>query len=176
MANTASAQPVAELPSAVSAFRNACLTGGLDVAGRPAALVAAGWTKTESTTVDVSKLGVSRAIDRNYDFSKPLSSEQWSGTVDGRPAMVVLASFPEKRRYPQLCALVVDGINNAMPYSAELKAAFEEIGIKAKSVDLVHYYEFAGKAGVDKQPVRGEIFTRSLASSGKNSMHIYVAY
>ena len=96
--------------------------------------------------------------------------------IDGRPAKVILATFPAKRRYPNLCALVVDGVSNAMPYGDDLKMAFKAFGIDRKSVDLVHYYEFSGKVGTEKHPVRGEIFTRSRASGDAKSMHIYVAY
>lgn len=170
------AQPALEVPSAVQTFKQVCLTGGLDPAARPAALTAAGWTQNAATTADVPKLAISKAIELNYDFSKPTTTQQWSGTVDGRPATVVLATFPEKRRYRNLCAFIVDGVANAMPYSDDLETAFKEFGIKGKSVDLVHYFEFAGKVGPTKHPVRGEIFTRSLASGAKNSMHIYVAY
>ena len=172
----AQAQPPAELPSVVSVFEKTCLAGGVDPAARPAALQAAGWTKDAAPDVDVKKLGISRAIEVNYDFSKPEVVEQWSSTIDGRPARIVLASFPAKRRYPHLCALVVDNVSNATPYGGDLRTAFKAFGIGGKSVDLVHYYEFAGKVGADKHPVRGEIFTRSLASGAKNSMHIYVAY
>lgn len=140
------------------------------------AVTTAGWQKDDAPTVDVKKLGISRAIELNFDYSKPTSVEQWSGTIDGRAAKIVLAAFPEKRRYPHLCALVADGVTNAMPYGGDLRAAFKTFGISGKSVDLVHYYEFAGKVGADKHPVRGEIYTRSLASGGQNSMHIYVAY
>lgn len=172
----ATAQPAAELPSAVATFGKLCLAGGLDPAARPTALSTAGWLKAATTSIDVPKLAVSKAIDRNYDFSKPETTEQWSGTLDGRPANVALARFGSKRRYLNLCALTVEGVRNAMPYGDELKTLFENFGIKGKSVDLVHYYEYAGKVGSDKHPVRGEIFTRSLATGGRDTMHIYVAY
>lgn len=166
----------AEVPSAVPTFVKTCLAGGVDPSARPAALLSAGWVKDETVQIDVPNLGISKAIDRNFDFSKPENTEQWSGTIDGRNAKVVLATFPGKRRYPNLCALTVDGIKNAMPYGGDLRAAFKAFGISGKSVDLVHYYEFAGKVGTDKHPVRGEIFSRSLASGGDDSMHIYIAY
>ena len=175
-ASAAQAQPQAELPSVVSTFEKTCLSGGLDPAARPVALQQAGWTKDAAPDITVKNLGISRAIEVNYDFSKPDAVEQWSSTIDGKRARVVLASFPTKRRYPNLCALVVDDVTNALPYGNDLRTAFKSFGIGGKSVDLVHYYEFAGKVGADKHPVRGEIFTRSLASGAKNSMHIYVAY
>ena len=172
----ANAELVAELPSAISTFKSVCLTGAMDPAARPVALAAAGWSKAPSASVDVAKLNISRAIDKNFDFAKPETAEQWTGTIDGRSAIAVLATYPANRRYPHLCGMVVEGISNAMPYSDELKAAFKEFGIGGKSVNLVHYFEYAGKVGADKHPVRGEIFTRSLAGTSKNTMHIYVAY
>ncbi len=166
----------AEVPSVVSTFAKICLAGGVDPSARLAALSAAGWSKNETTYIDVPSLAISKAIERNYDFSKPVSVDNWSGPIDGREAKIVLATFAAKSRYPNLCALTVDGIKNAMPYGGELRAAFRAFGIGGKSVDLVHYYEFAGKVGPDKHPVRGEIFSRSQASGGEDSMHIYVAY
>ncbi|WP_088182009.1 hypothetical protein [Sphingobium sp. Z007] len=170
------AEPVAEVPGAVAAFQRVCLAGGVDPAAPAAKLAAAGGVKDATVTIDVPALAISRAISKNYDFSKPLAVEQWSGSVDGRTAKFVIASFPEKRRYPHLCALVVDGVASALPYADDLKAAFKSFGIGAKSVDLVHYFEYAGKVGSDNHPVRGEIFTRSQASGAEKSMHIYVAY
>lgn len=170
------AQPTTEAPAAVQAFEANCLAGGLDPAARPAALTAAGWTKDASATVDTAGFNISRAIERNFDFAKPDAVEQWSGVVGGKGAKIVLASFPEKRRYPHLCALVVDGIDNAMPYADGLKNAFKSFGIGRKSVDLVHYFEFSGKVGAEKHPVRGEVFSRSQVSGDPKSMHIYVAY
>lgn len=170
------AQPAIEVPSAVKTFETVCLAGGVDASARPAALAAAGWKKDSSTTVDVPRLSISRAIAANYDFSKPDRTEQWSGTIDGKGARIVLAAFPAKRRYPQLCAMIVDGVRNAMPYGGDLRDAFKRFGIGGKSVDLVHYFEFAGKVGADKHPVRGEIFSRSQASGAPDSMHIYIAY
>lgn len=175
MGTAATAQPAAELPSAVATFQRLCLAGGLDPAARAAALTAAGWQKAVAT-ISVPKLGISKAIDRNHRFSKPEAVEQWNGMLDGRPASVVLARFHAKRRYTNLCALTPEGVRNAMPYSDELKTAFNGFGIKGKSVDLAHYYEYSGKLGADKHPVRGEIFTRSQATGGRDTMHIYVAY
>jgi len=100
----ATAQPAAELPSAVATFGKLCLAGGLNPAARPTALSTAGWLKAATTNIDVPKLAVSKAIDRNYDFSKPETTEQWNGTLDGRPANVALARFGSKRRYLNLCA------------------------------------------------------------------------
>jgi hypothetical protein len=120
-------------------------------------------------------MSISKAIDKNYSFREVSSARQWSGEVDGQQARFVLATFNEKSRYPNLCALVLDGPRNAMPYGHELGSSFKAFGIGGKSVDLVHYFEFAGKIGPDKHPVRGEVFSRSLSGPGQTT-HIYVAY
>lgn len=166
-----------EYPSAVATFQRICLVPGVASADRLAAIGSeTGWTEDQSVTFDIPKLGISKTIDRNYSFDKVEGARQWSGNIDGHKAHFVLATFAGKQRYPNLCALILDGPRNAMPYSDDLKAAFKTFGIGGKSVDLVHYFEFAGKVGPDKHPVRGEIFTRSLSGSSKQTTHIYVAY
>jgi hypothetical protein len=86
------------------------------------------------------------------------------------------AAFEGKVRYPNLCAIVLEGAHDAMPYGGPLRDTFKAFGIGGKSVDLIHYYEFAGKVGPDKHPVRGEVFSRSMSGRIKETMHIYVAY
>ena len=166
-----------EYPSAVATFDRICLVPGVNPADRLTALEAtSGWTEDSFVSVDIPQMAVSRAIDRNYSFSNVESAKQWSGEIDGHNARFVLASFGGKTRYKNLCALVFDGPRNAMPYADELKADFKTFGIGGKSVDLVHYFEFAGKLGPDNHPVRGEIFLRSLSRKTKQTTHIYVAY
>lgn len=177
----ASAVPVSaqdlEYPSAVATFQRVCLMPGVAPADRLAAIGSeTGWLEDQSVTLDIPKLGISKAIDRNYSFANVAGARQWSGDIDGHKARFVLATFAGKPRYQNLCALILDGPRNAMPYADGLKAAFKTYGIGGKSVDLVHYYEFAGKIGPEKHPVRGEIFTRSLSGSSKQTTHIYVAY
>jgi hypothetical protein len=173
----ARAEPEAEYPSAVATFARICLVPGVNPADRLAALAGdSGWKEDAKPSVEVSRMGVSKAIDQNYNFAKPQGVRQWSGQIDGKPARLVLASFGAKERYPNLCALVLDGVRNALPYSDETKAAFKAWGIGGKSVDLVHYFEFAGKVGPDKHPARGELFTRSLAGQAKETTHLYLAY
>lgn len=173
----------AEYPSVVPTFKKVCLVAGVDPADRIKVLEEVeGWTEDPNVTVDVPGLGISRAISVNYSFRKVKEARQWSGMIDGQKARIVLASFDGKVRYPHLCALVMEGAKNAMPYGGELREAFKNYGIKGKSVDLVHYYEFAGKLKPGehpvekKHPVRGEIFTRSQSGNVKETMHIYVAY
>ena len=166
-----------EYPSAVKTFSRLCLMDGTNPADRLTALEAnGGWQEDQDVSVNVPKMGISKAIEHNYSFVNVASARQWSGEVDGRKVRIVLANFGGKSRYPNLCALVLDGPRDAMAYGSELRSAFKAFGIGGKSVDLVHYYEFAGKVGADKHPVRGEIFSRSLSGTAKETTHIYVAY
>jgi hypothetical protein len=166
-----------EYPSAIKTFQRICLMPGVVPADRLAAMGSeAGWIEDPAVTFDILKIGISKAIERNYAFDKVANARQWSGDIDGHRAHFILATFAGKQRYENLCALMLDGPRNAMSYSSELKTAFKTFGIGGKSVDLVHYFEFAGKVGPDKHPVRGEIFTRSLSGSSKQTTHIYVAY
>lgn len=166
-----------EYPSAVKTFQKICLMPGVVPADRLAAIGAeSGWQEDKGVTFDIPKMGFSKAIDQNYSFSKVESARQWSGDIDGHKAYIVLATFAGEPRYKNICALILDGPPNALPYGRDLRSAFKTYGIGGKSVDLVHYYEFAGKIGEDKHPVRGEIFSRSLAGTSKETTHIYVAY
>jgi hypothetical protein len=166
-----------EYPTAVATFGRLCLMPGVNPVDRLAAIEAdRAWSEDARVSVDVPGMGVSKTIERNYSFAKVLAARQWSGDVDGQKVRLVLATFDAKARYPNLCALVLDGPRNAMPYGGALRAAFKTFGIGGKSVDLVHYYEFAGKVGPDKHPVRGEIFSRSLSGQSGQATHIYVAY
>jgi len=174
--STAQAQD-REYPTAVSTFNRMCLMPGVNPADRIAALQAdKGWREDAKVTVDIPQISISKAIERNYSFREVSSARQWSGDIDGQPARFVLATFNEKSRYPNLCALVLEGPRNAMSYGHELRNSFKAFGIGGKSVDLVHYFEFAGKVGPDKHPVRGEVFSRSLSGQSGQTTHIYVAY
>ena len=176
-ADAVTAQPAAKYPSLVPTFERLCLADGVDPAAQQARLEgAAGWSADPAVTVDVPKLEISRAIERNYRFRTVEAARQWSGTIDGAPARLVLATFPARERYKHLCAVVIDDVENAMPYGNAVRAAFRTFGIGGKSVDLVHYYEFAGRFGADRDPVRGEIFTRSQGGPGPKTAHLYVAY
>jgi len=173
----------AEFPTAVSDFEKICLIKSVASADRIKILEeAVGWAEDEMVTVDIPALEISKAITRNYSFKNVESARQWTGSIDGSPARIVIASFSGKARYQNICALIMAGAENAMPYGSDLRAAFKKFGIGGKSVDLVHYYEFAGKlkpgdyAIEKKHPARGEIFTRSRASLNQKTMHIYVAY
>lgn len=173
-ASTAVAEVTPEYPSAAPAFLDACVSGELTAAARETAIAAGGWSE-ETPTVEVKNFGTSRAIDRNFDYSKPLSVRQWSRTIDGVQMRLVLASFDAKRRYPTLCALVVPNVKYGWVYRDAFEPAIKALGLKGKSTDLPHYFEYSGKVDGNR-PVRAEIFGRTLAVPEKNSMHLYIAF
>jgi hypothetical protein len=167
----------AEHPSAVQLFLDTCVAGELSAAAREAAIEAkGGWTEVSSPTLDVPSFGISKALDRNFDYSKPATVRQWTRTLDGVAVQAVVATFPGKRRYPTLCAIVLPSVKAAWPYDDAFEAGVKALGLKGKSTDLPHYYEYSGKVGAEKRPVRAEIFSRSQASGEKNSMHLYIAF
>ena len=177
------AQEETESPSLVPVFVDACLMAGVKHEDRIAAVEQSDqWEKQPRVSFRIPLLQVSRAIGGKPRFADFTDASQWDGKIDGRKASIVLLSFSEKSRYNHACILFVEGLQNAMPYGGDLRAAFKEFGIGGKSVDLVHYYEFAGTLKPGKQPVEtkrkvhGEIFSRSLAGSIKETTHIYVAY
>jgi hypothetical protein len=170
------AEPAPEYPSAVQAFLDACVTGELTAPAREAAIEASGWTAADPGGVDVPKFGISKAIDRNFDYSKPVGVKVWSKQIDGAPVQAVLATFPAGRRYPTLCALTFPNVKAAWPYRDAFEAGVKPLGLKGKSVDLPHYYEYSGKVGPEKRPARAEIFSRSQATGEKNAMHLYIAF
>lgn len=175
LAGPAAAEMQAEYPGVVPLFLQTCVSGELTLAAREAAIAAdQGW-QSEAATVDVPALGISRALDKNFDYSKPLSVKQWSRVVDGVTVRAVLATFPEKRRYPSLCALVVPGVKAGWTYNDAFALGVKAIGLKGKSTDLPHYFEYSGKVG-GTRPVRAEVFGRTQSVPEKNGMHLYIAF
>lgn len=176
-ATVASAQRPPEYPSIVPLFDKTCLSGELSMAARESGIVADGrWTSVATPVVNVPGFNISRAIEKNFDFSKPESVKEWERIVDGTRVRVVLAQFPAKRRYPVLCAFVVANVQHGWPYDDAFEASVKAIGLKGKSTDLPHYFEYSGKVGPTKRPVRAELFGRTQAVTDKTSMHLYVAY
>lgn len=170
-------------PNLVPLFTDSCLMPGIEHAERQAKVEQlSGWQRRSSVTLDVAGLQPSRAIGGKPRFDKVADAAQWSGTVDGLKADILLLTFAPKSTYRHACVLVVEGLNNAMDHGRILKESFKTFGIGGKSVDLVHYFEFAGtlkpgKAPVTtKQAVHGEIFSRSQAGTTEKTTHIYVAY
>ncbi len=174
-ASPAAAELKAEYPNVVAEFLEICVAGELSLAAREAAFATdPAWTP-ESPDIDVPKLGISRAIDRNFDYSKPTSTKQWSRTIDGVKVRAVLATFPAKRRYPTICAFVVPNVKAGWPYDDAFETGVKAIGLRGKSTDLPHYFEYSGKVG-GKRPVRAELFGRTQAVPDKGAMHLYIAF
>ncbi|MEO9636316.1 MAG: hypothetical protein ABJF89_04015 [Parasphingorhabdus sp.] len=172
-----------ESPNLVPAFAKTCLMPGVAHSDRIAALAAdETWETQESVSYDLIGLQPSRAIGSKPKFKHYTDAAQWDGEIDGRKASFLLLTFREKSRFRHACVLLVEGLRNAMPYGSDLKTAFKAFGAGGKSVDLVHYYEFAGTLKPGKHPVEakqkvhGEIFSRSQAGTMKETTHIYVAY
>jgi hypothetical protein len=168
------AAPVAEYPSLVREFATACTSGELSAPAREAALQANGWTKV-SVSIDPKTLNISRAIEKNFDFAKPETISQWSKTIDGEPMSAIVATYPAKRRYPGLCAIVAPNVKYGWTYDDAFEALMKQLAIKGKSTDLPHYFEYASKRP-DGRPVRAEIFGRSQILGRQNAMHLYIAY
>lgn len=172
----AGAQRAPEYPTLVPQFLKACVEGPLNFAGRQAAIaVDSGWT-SEAPTVEVKNFNISAALEKNFDFSKPVEVKQWSRTVDGVPVRLVLASFPDKRRYPALCGMVVGPVRHGWPYDVAFSAGVKAIGLKGKSTDLPHYFEYSGKVDGGTHPVRAELSGRTRVVADKDAMHLYIAF
>lgn len=177
------AEEAEESPNLVPTFVETCLMPGVDHTDRVSAIEGAkDWAASSSVTYDLEGLQPAPSIGAKANFRRVIESAQWDGEIDGRKASLLLVTFDEKSRYRNACVLMIEGLKNAMPYGRSLKKAFKAFGGGGKSVDLVHYYEFAGTLKPGKQPVEaktkvhGEIFTRSQAGPIKETTHIYVAY
>jgi hypothetical protein len=173
-ANPAVAEPKAEYPSLIGEFLKACAEGELTPSAREAALATNGWTKSE-VTVDPKSLNISGAIEKNFDFAKPLTINQWTKTIDGAAMTAVVATYPEKRRYPALCAVIAPDVKQGWTYSDAMREGMKALGIKGKSTDLPHYFEYASKLA-NGRPARAELFARSQALGRQKAMHLYLAF
>ena len=173
-ASPALAEPTSEYPSLVGEFLKSCTEGELTAAAREAALASNGWTKGD-VSIEPKSLNISRAIDKNFDFAKPLTISQWSKTIDGAAMTALVATYPEKRRYPTLCAVIAPDVQYGWTYSDAMKAGMKGLGIKGKSTDLPHYFEYASKLA-NGSPARAELFGRSQALGRQKAMHLYIAF
>jgi hypothetical protein len=175
LAQPAAAQEGSEA-AAVALFQKTCVTGELTAAAREAAIAAdAGWEVTDAGALDMEAFATVPSPSRNFDYSDPTSVKHWTRRIDGQLVHAILATFPAKRRYPNLCAVIVPGVKNAMPYGEAFREAAKAAGLKGKSTDLPHYYEYSGKPQKDR-PVRAEIFSRSQVVAAPNAMHMYIAF
>jgi hypothetical protein len=130
------------------------------------------WTRVADTDLAVEEFGATEG--QMTEFRKPTGYKQWRRSVDGKEVRVVLASFGEKARYRTICALLVPDVKNALPYWDNFRDAMKTVGLKGKSVNLVHFQEFSGKLA-DGRKARGEMFSRSGVLADK-SMHMYIAF
>jgi hypothetical protein len=173
-AGTAMAADGGEYPSAVPTFEKLCLASGTAPADQVEALTKEGWQRTDGGRIDRKALGLSRSVYGPSNFHKFELIGEWSGTFDERPAIAFVARLDRKKTALNLCGIVVEDVENAMPYYDAAKGGFQRYGLKGKSVDLVHYFEFEGKLAANQQYARGEIFSRSAATKNRRTMHIYV--
>ncbi|WP_310476403.1 hypothetical protein [Sandarakinorhabdus sp.] len=166
-------------PAIVPLFEAACTKGELSFAAREAAIAAdSEWVAQAVSDVNVQSFGAVpvKPVSMNFNYSKPLVVKQWNRSVGGSTVRVVLAQFDPKRRYPNLCAVVVANVQqSAMDYIDLYRPVVEAVGLRGKSVDLAHYFEFSGKLP-DGHPVRSDIFTRSSVLGSGKTMHMYLAF
>lgn len=160
----------------VPLFAEACAAGVPSAAAIEARMNAdARWAPIADQDLAAGEFGTVKSMQPIGDFKKPSGYRQWRRTVEGKEVRVVLASFAGKGRYKTLCALLVPDVKNALPYLDPFKAAMKAAGLKAKSVDLVHYMEFAGKLA-DGRRARGDIFSRTRVLQPGDNMHMYLAF
>ncbi len=159
----------------VALFENACTRGQISFEAREAAIAAdPAWKPMDAMDIDVAKFSIVKSNSINFDYRQPLLQKQWSREFEGRTVRVVLARFDPKRRYPSLCAIVVPDVENALPHWDAFKAASQAIGLKAKSVDLVHYVEYSGQP--TGTPMRTDMFSRSPVLGGRKDMHMTLGF
>lgn len=174
VASPASAEPTSEYPNLVGEFLQGCAQGELTASAREVAFATNGWVKGD-VSIDPKTLNISGAIDKNFDFAKPLTISQWTKTIDGAPVIALVATYPEKRRYPTLCGVIVPEVKHGWTYHDAMKEGMKGLGIKGKSTDLPHYFEFASKLA-NGRPARAELFGRSQALGRQKAMHLYIAF
>jgi len=161
----------------VPLFLDACAKGDLTYEAREAAIAAdSQWVAAADTDdLDIAAFGKVPSISINFDYRHPTAVREWTRTADGKTIRLVLARFPADRRYPTLCGLLVPDVRNVFPYSDPFEAGVKAIGLKGKSTDLPHYFEYSGKLPGGR-PARGDIFSRTRVLGGGDNMHMYVAF
>ena len=176
-AAAASAAPAPADPSMLPLFQKTCLNGDLTRAAREAAIIAdGGWTAEPAAPVHFDQLGTVKSLSPIYDFKKPADLKSWSRSVDGKTVRIVLATYnPKKSAYSTACALVVPNVKNVFAYYDGYKELMKSVGLKGKSNDLPHYFEFSGRLA-DGRKARGDLFSRSQVTGDRDTMHIYIAF
>jgi hypothetical protein len=159
----------------VELFESACTKGDISFEAREAAISSdPAWKPMDVMDIDVAKFSIVKSNSINFDYRNPIVQKQWSREFEGRTVRVVLARFDPKRRYPSLCAIVVPDVENALPYWDAFREASKAIGLKGKSVDLVHYVEYSGQP--TGTPMRTDMFSRSQVLGGRKDMHMTLGF
>ncbi len=160
----------------VDLFAKTCVDGDLTIEARQAVIETdAEWRSADPSNVVTKNLENVPTLQQNFVYNKPTSVRLWMRNIDGKTVRAILATFPDNRRYPNLCAIVVPGVKNAMPYADAFRGVAKAAGLKGKSVDLPHYFEFSGKPQ-NGHAVRAEVFSRSLVVGAPATMHMYIAF
>jgi len=160
----------------VPLFVEACATGTPSAEAIEARMSGnAAWQRIADSDLAVEEFGTVKSMQPIGDFKKPAGYKQWRRTAGGKEVRVVLASFEGKGRYRNLCALLVPDVKNALPFMHPFRDAMRALGLKGKSIDLVHYEEFSGKLA-DGRKARGDIFSRTRVLEPGDNMHMYVAF
>ncbi len=173
---SAAGAAIVEETATAALFSKTCVEGGLQFETCEAAIAAdPEWKPLPGNMIDVPAFGVTKSQSPNFNYSKPLSEKTWQRSFEGRTVYAVLARFDPTRRYRSLCALVVPNVENALPHWDAFKGVAQSAGLKAKSVDLVHYVEYSGQP--HGTPVRMDMFSRSLVlGQGEKTLHMTVAF
>lgn len=173
IAPSALAAPPEADAAIVPLFEEACLSGGLNLAAREAAMASGGW---EAVPADGLKLKLLERNRNNIDFAKPETVRQWKRSVGGREVRTMLATFRGKGAYPIACAVLVPDVQYSWPYWEAFGDLLKPLGIKAKETDLPHYRGYGGKLA-DGRRARASIDSRSAVEpASKKLMHLLVAF
>ncbi|HEV2817250.1 MAG TPA: hypothetical protein VGW40_08550 [Allosphingosinicella sp.] len=159
----------------VPLFMETCATGEITLAARRAAIEGNGqWTEIPADDLDMARLGQVPAQVPVGHFNRPATVRQWRRTVDGKEVRAILATY-ERGNYPNVCAIIVPDVANAMGYMSPFRAALRPLGLSGKSTDLPHYQEYSGRLA-DRRKARADIFSRTRVRGAPRSMHMYIAF
>jgi hypothetical protein len=167
----------AEDSTLVSLFLQTCTRGEVNADAILAGVSDAGdWIEIPNPTVNVRALAQvpSQTVLRGA-FPQPESVRQWQRTWNGRQVTLAFATFPERNAHRYVCMILVPDIRNAIPYLTAMREGMRSIGLSARSTDLPHYQEYAGRLS-DRRRARADIFSRSQAVTERNTMHLYIAF
>lgn len=174
----AASPAAAEIPDdtvMVPLFMATCATGEITFEARRAAIEGdSQWTEIPAADLDMARLGQVPAQVPVGHFTRPATVRQWRRTVDGKEVRAVLATYA-RGNYPNVCAIIVPGVANAMGYMSGFRAALRPLGLSGRSTDLPHYQEYSGRLA-DRRKARADIFSRTRIRGGGDNMHMYIAF